>query len=114
MWISPEIAAAAIAGHGMRRALWLPGWEHKSVWGWDSGDQSLFAQLYRNGEDDLLPPAGKLWVSPPRYPQTGTAEVLAERIAAAAGEDKAAVLRAMAESLGDQDGARLRELATVA
>jgi hypothetical protein len=114
MWISPEIAAAAIAGHGMRRALWLPGWEHKSVWGWDSGDQSLFAQLYRNGEDDLLPPAGKLWVSPPRYPQTGTTEVLAGWIAAAAGEDKAAVLRAMAESLGDQDGARLRELAAAA
>jgi hypothetical protein len=113
MWISPEIAAAAIAGDGMRRALWLPGWEHKSVWGWDSGDQSLFAQLYRNGEDDLLPPAGKLWVSPPSYPQTGSPEQLAEWIAAATGAGVREVLAAMAESLGEQ-GARLRALAAAA
>jgi hypothetical protein len=113
MWISPEIAAAAIAGHGMRRALWLPGWEHKSVWGWDSGDQSLFAQLYRNGEDDLLPPAGKLWVSPPRYPRTGTTEILAGWIASAAGAPVRDVLTAMADSLGDR-GQRLRLVAAAA
>lgn len=114
MWISPEIALAVSRGHSMNRALWLPGWERKSTWGWDRADQSLFAQLYRNGEDDLLPPAGKLWVTPLRYPRTGTTEVLAGWIAEATGEDTAAVLRAMATSLGDEDGARLRALAAAA
>ena len=111
MQTSPEIAEAVSRGHSMNRALWLPGWEARSTWGWDRADQSLFAQLYRNNESGELPPQGKLWVSPPRYAPTGDTEELAGRIAEATGEDKGAVLRAMAESLGDEGGARLRDLA---
>ncbi|MEV4416320.1 hypothetical protein [Catellatospora sp. NPDC049609] len=32
--------------------LWLEGWDDKSVWGYDTGTQSYFAQLTRNGNSD--------------------------------------------------------------
>ena len=41
---------------GDRRALWLPGWEDRSAWGFDPPLDAYFAQLWRNpgasGRDD--------------------------------------------------------------
>jgi hypothetical protein len=110
MWISPEIAHAAVSGEGRRLAMPLAGWEERSVWGWDSADQSLFAQMYHDGESDWEPPPGNRWITPPHYPQTGSPEQLAEWIATATGCGVRDVLTAMADSLGEQ-GARLRALA---
>jgi hypothetical protein len=113
MWLSPEIAEAAIAGQGRRWGLALAGWDRLSVWGWDSADQSLFAQMYRNGQDGREPPPGNQWITPPRYPQTGAPEQLAASIAAVTGASVREVLEAMADSLGTK-GARLREAAQAA
>lgn len=113
MLISPEVAEAAVTGQSMRRSLPLPGWEQRSVWGWDSADQSLFAQLYRNGEDDWNPPEDNRWITVTRYPATGSVEQLAQWIARASGAADSEVLLALADSLG-ASGARLRDLAAAA
>jgi hypothetical protein len=114
MLISPEVVEAAATGEGLRRGLPLAGWEEKSVWGWDSADRSLFAQMYRNGEDDWDPPPGNRWITVTRYPATGSVEQLAQWIAQATGAADSEVLLAMADSLGGQAGGRLRALADAA
>lgn len=111
--VSPEFAEAAASGEGCRLGLPLPGWQERSVWGWDSAARSLFAQVYRNGEDDWYPPPGNRWITAPRYPPTGEPEVLAGWIAGAIGAADSEVLEAMADALG-QRGARLRALAAAA
>jgi hypothetical protein len=110
MLVSPE---AAIMQNIGRSALDLPGWEDFSVWGWDARDGELYAQLWRNTDDPRDMP--RVWISTSAgWPRsTAMPELLAGWIAEATGEDKAAVLQAMATSLGDHDGARLRRLAAV-
>jgi hypothetical protein len=36
-------------GHDFRDMIYLEGWENQSVWGYDEGMGSFFAQLWRNG-----------------------------------------------------------------
>ncbi|MFI6031635.1 hypothetical protein [Amycolatopsis magusensis] len=42
--------------------LVLPGWEDRSIWGYDSGTGSFFAQLTRNGNSDDDGP--DVWITP--------------------------------------------------
>ncbi|WP_106398907.1 hypothetical protein [Actinocorallia populi] len=52
--------------HGFREGLWLDGWDQQSVWGYDEGMVSYFAQLWRNGDNGDAP---TIWISGmnPRY-----------------------------------------------
>ncbi len=92
-----------------RRGLDLDGWGDLSIWGWDSQAGTLFAQLWRDRddeedadeEDDEHP---EVWITPPAWEATGQPEVLASRIAEATGSSVAAVLRAMAQSVQGQIG----------
>lgn len=35
-------------GDEFRDPIWLPGWDHQSIWGYDASHQSFFAQLWHN------------------------------------------------------------------
>jgi hypothetical protein len=91
-----------------RRMLDLAGWEDLSIWGWDAQMQTLFAQLWRNGEDRNGDDPPDFWISPPRYAATAAVEDLARWIAAAAGIGPRAVLQAMAETAPGAAGEYIR------
>ena len=84
---------------GDRRALWLPGWDRRSVWGFDPPLDAYFALLWRNsgapGRDDP-----DIWIYgrgtfEGREFAVATTHVLAHEIASATGADLAAVCKAM-------------------
>jgi hypothetical protein len=84
---------------GDRRALWLPGWDRRSVWGFDPALDAYFAQLWRNsgapGCDDP-----DIWIYgrgtfEGRAFAVTTTHMLGREIAAATGSDLGAVCRAM-------------------
>ncbi|MDJ0771606.1 MAG: hypothetical protein QNJ12_22665 [Ilumatobacter sp.] len=52
------------AGEDFRDALWLRGFDHQSVWGYDTGVNSFFAQVWRNGS---TPDQPDLWLTPPAF-----------------------------------------------
>ena len=92
-----------------RRILDLDGWGDLSVWGWDSQAGTLFAQLWRDRDDDEddqdendQPP--DIWITPPTWDATGQPAILARWIAEATGSPVTAVLTAMAESVPGQVG----------
>lgn len=84
-----------------RRGLDLDGWGELSVWGWDEGTGSLFAQLWHDPDDDNYESDEdpEIWISPPTWEPTGQPVVLAQRIAVAMGRPVKAVLGAMARSV---------------
>lgn len=43
----------------------LPGWEHQSIWGWDEGTGSFYAQLWRNSSTSDAP---EVWLTGARKP----------------------------------------------
>ena len=45
---------------GFCEALWLPGWSHRSTWGYDEQMDTYFAQLWRDGDTDDDP---TVWIS---------------------------------------------------
>lgn len=57
-------------GYEFRDSLDLPGWDEQSVWGYDGGVGSFFAQLWRNGS---RAPDPEVWLSGARrtYPWPG-------------------------------------------
>jgi hypothetical protein len=84
---------------GDRRALWLPGWDRRSAWGFDPQLDAYFAQLWRNpGASERDDP--DIWIYgrgtfEGRPYTVSTARVLAHEIAAATGAELSAVCRAM-------------------
>jgi hypothetical protein len=91
-----------------RRGLDLDGWGELSVWGWDSQAGTLFAQLWRDrddedevDEDDEDP---DIWISPPAWVVTDQPLVLANWVAEATGSRLTAVLTAMARSVPGELG----------
>jgi mRNA-degrading endonuclease toxin of MazEF toxin-antitoxin module len=104
MQAGPEIAQIG------RRGLDLAGWGDLSVWGWDSHAGSLFAQLWRDrddeaeDEDDDRP---DIWITPPAWEATSQPVILAGWIAQATGSPLATVLTAMAQSIPGQIGKAL-------
>jgi hypothetical protein len=82
-----------------RRALDLDGWADRSAWGWDSQSGSLFAQLWRDGGDEVVDDEPDVWITPPIWAATSEPIVLARRIAEVTGSPVAVVLDAMACSV---------------
>jgi hypothetical protein len=91
-----------------RAALYLNGWERRSIWGWDVMTSSLFAHLWPNGDDSGHPPViiPSSWDPSARWPATADPAQLARHIMQATGCSAVAVLRAMA----DQAPAPLKEM----
>lgn len=84
---------------GGRRPLWLPGWDDRSVWGFDPPLNAYFAQLWRNPDADQRDDPD-IWILgrgtfEGRPYAVETAGVLAHEIAVATGAELAAVVRAM-------------------
>jgi hypothetical protein len=85
----------------LRRGLPLAGWDNYSVWGFDTGVNSFFAQLWKNDDDSRAEP--RVWITPgARYtvPIISVYE-LAGLIAAATGCSEVAVGEAMVQSVPD-------------
>lgn len=78
--------------------LLLQGWEDLSTWGYDSGLDSYYAQLTRNGNSDDDGP--DIWITPPRWPAIPHPDALARVIADATGTDVTTVHTAMDAGLG--------------
>ncbi|GLY71270.1 hypothetical protein [Amycolatopsis taiwanensis] len=49
-----------MGGYQLHDAVDLPGWEHQSIWGWDEGTGSFYAQLWRNGSTSDAP---EIWLT---------------------------------------------------
>jgi hypothetical protein len=89
-------------------ALPLPGWDQASVWGWDLPEGSLFAQLYRNGDDGGDEP--RIWLTTLKgWPAITSPQTLAEWIANATGVSLPDVLLALAAQAPGQMAGHLRE-----
>jgi hypothetical protein len=85
----------------LRRGLPLAGWDRYSVWGFDTGVNSFFAQLWKNSDDGREEP--RIWITPgARYviPIISVYE-LAGLIAAATGCPATEVGAAMVQSARD-------------
>lgn len=81
----------------------LPGWEQHSVWGWDPGQNCLYAQLWRNGNDPAETDDGPdVWLTPPTF-DTLDVEDLGEAIAAETGQS----MREVRGALGNRPYAEL-------
>ena len=80
----------------MRKGLILPGWDERSTWGYDDGQASYFAQLWRNGVgEDRCPP--HIWITPGAVtPPIESLGELVARIAAATDVTPGEVRAAMA------------------
>lgn len=52
-------------GYQLHDAIDLLGWEDQSIWGWDEGTSSFFAQLWRNGSSSEAP---EIWLTGARKP----------------------------------------------
>ncbi|MCK2239728.1 MULTISPECIES: hypothetical protein [unclassified Crossiella] len=52
-------------GYQLHDAVDLPGWEQQSIWGWDEGSSSFYAQLWRN---DSTSDAPEIWLTGARKP----------------------------------------------
>lgn len=68
--------------HG-RIPLVLDGWQRFSVWGWDSREDTLFAQLWMNTDDSDSEPRHR--ITPGSYPVIRYLDDLAQFIAQATG-----------------------------
>jgi hypothetical protein len=73
--------------------LMLEGWDDQSIWGYDSGTASHFAQLTRNGNSDAAGP--DVWITPPNSPVLLEPAQLAGLIAQATGHPIPTVVEAM-------------------
>ncbi|WP_432906191.1 hypothetical protein ACQP1S_11920 [Micromonospora matsumotoense] len=89
--------------------LQLAGWNRQSVWGWDPGAESYYAQLTSNAAtfdaDEVGP---EIWVTRPTYPRIEHPARLAEVIAAVTGTGVEVVRTAMRDSLDERDELRQR------
>jgi hypothetical protein len=69
-WSEADRAALATLDHGLlrrtgggREALDLPGWDERSIWGWDPPAASYFAQLWSNRGDENSPDEPDIWIN---------------------------------------------------
>lgn len=78
-------------GVRLHDAVDLSGWEQRSIWGWDEGTSSFYAQLWRNGSTSEAP---DVWLTGARkpYPWPGC---VALEIVERTESDALAVVRAL-------------------
>lgn len=79
-------------------ALWLAGWDDRSIWGYDPQAEGFFAQLWRNDEPDSADDAPHIWITPRSSGDLDTADELARRIALQTHRGLEEVCAAMNES----------------
>jgi hypothetical protein len=79
-----------------RQPLDLPGWDQRSVFGFDDQISTFYAQLRRNDSTSEPP---DVWISPPDWPETGSLGQLTQWIAKATGCPVEDVDEAMARVL---------------
>jgi hypothetical protein len=79
-------------------ALWLDGWDDRSIWGYDPQAGGFFAQLWRNEGPDTLDGAPNIWITPSIAGDLATAEALARQVAVRTGRNITEVCEAMNES----------------
>jgi hypothetical protein len=79
----------------------LDGWDRASIWGWDEATGSLYARLWRNGDDPAKPPA--IRIGPDDFtPAITFAATLAQHVAMAVDCDPWDVLTAL-HQVEDED-----------
>lgn len=78
-------------GHQLHDAVDLPGWEDQSIWGWDEGTGSFYAQLWRNDSTSDTP---DIWLTAARTPYPWPSSI-ALSIVEQTGVDALTVVRAM-------------------
>ena len=81
----------AQAGTDFIDAIWLDGYEHQSIWGYDTGVASFFAQVWANGSDSEQP---ELWLTPPDH-QMSWPQIIVPPLVDFTGADPLAIVRAM-------------------
>jgi hypothetical protein len=59
-------------GYQLHDAVDLRGWDHRSIWGWDQGTGSFYAQLWRN---DSTSEAPDIWLTGARTPYPWPASI---------------------------------------
>jgi hypothetical protein len=79
-------------------ALWLAGWDDRSIWGYDPQAGGFFAQLWCNDGPDALDDSPQIWITPRFSGDLSTADELAQQIALRTHRDLAEVCDAMNES----------------
>jgi hypothetical protein len=94
----PTPAAYACDDTIRNMALWLDGWDDRSIWGYDPQADGFFAQLWRNDEPDTLDDAPHIWISPRFSDDLTTPDEVARQIALRTHRDLAEVCDAMNES----------------
>ncbi|MDX3100000.1 hypothetical protein [Nonomuraea angiospora] len=78
----------------------LEGWQGRSVWGWDEGTGSWWAQLWRNDlPDDPVADAPHVSIGPLAGHHISAASGRVPLIAAATGEDADRIDQLLAESM---------------
>lgn len=76
------------------RPLDLPGWDSLSIWGYDPGTQSFYAQLTHNNNTDDDGP--DVWITPgTAWPVINSTHELSGYIARATGEPTSTIKSAM-------------------
>ena len=83
--------------------VFLDGWDELSTWGFDSGADSYYAQLTRNGNSDDDGP--DIWITPPTWPPMARPAELAQAVATATGVDLSTVRNALNDGLDEIDQA---------
>lgn len=79
-------------------ALWLDGWDDRSIWGYDPQADGFFAQLWRNDEPDTDDDTPHIWITPAACEDLATPGALARQIAMRTHRDLEEVCDAMNES----------------
>jgi hypothetical protein len=72
-------------------AIWLDGYEHQSIWGYDTGMVSFFAQVWPNDSTSEQP---ELWLTPPTQ-QMSWPQMIVPQLVDFTGEDPLPIVRAM-------------------
>jgi hypothetical protein len=79
-------------------ALWLDGWDDRSIWGYDPQADGFFAHLWRNDEPDTIDDAPHIWITPRFSGDLATPDEVARQVALRTHRDLAEVCAAMNES----------------
>ena len=98
----------ARAGTDFIDAIWLDGYQHQSIWGYDTGVVSFFAQVWANGSDSEQP---ELWLTPPDY-QMSWPQIIVPPLVDFTGADPLAIVRAMGIAAPSPELVDIAELTT--
>jgi hypothetical protein len=89
-----------------RYALQLPGWEERSLWGWEQQDLTYFALLWRNCNDDDRPDFSLDWFALKR--EIDSPQLLARMMELVTGCTKTEALEAVHATAGLDARTRLQ------